>query len=118
MDPDPGHEHSLIFPEFFLTKQNCQKISSFFRLFLCYNLITIQRSGKFYNLSFPIVQIWVLRLKEVFSSGFDILPLGSGSVDPHVFADLDLESQNVADPKHWFLHQPLVKSILIVKKLI
>ena len=39
-----------------------------------------------------------------------ILPLGSGSVDPHIFADPDLESQNVADPtdpdpdpKHWIL---------------
>ena len=43
----------------------------------------------------------------------DILPLGSGSVDPHIFADLDPGSQNLADPdpgsqnladpdpKHW-----------------
>ena len=28
----------------------------------------------------------------------DILPLGSGSVDPHIFADPDPESQNLADP--------------------
>jgi len=27
----------------------------------------------------------------------DILPLGSGSVDPHIFADLDPGSQNLAD---------------------
>jgi len=32
---------------------------------------------------------------------------GSGSVDPHIFADLDLGSENLADPtnpdpKHWF----------------
>ena len=42
----------------------------------------------------------------------DILPLGSGSVDPHIFADPDPDpgSQNLADPtdpdpdpdpKHW-----------------
>ena len=40
----------------------------------------------------------------------DILPLGSGSVDPHIFADPDPGSQNLADPtdpspdpdpKHW-----------------
>jgi len=38
----------------------------------------------------------------------DILPLGSGSVDPHMFADPDPGSQNLADPtvpnpKHWIL---------------
>ena len=37
----------------------------------------------------------------------DILPLRSGSVDPHIFADPDPGSQNLADPtdpdpKHWF----------------
>jgi len=37
----------------------------------------------------------------------DILPLGSGSMDPHIFADLDPGSQNLADPtdpdpKHCF----------------
>ena len=35
---------------------------------------------------FSKVQIWVLGVKSFF---FDILPLGSGSVDPHIFADLD-----------------------------
>ena len=41
----------------------------------------------------------------------DILPLGSGSVDPHIFADPDPGSQNLADPtdpdpdpKHCFEH--------------
>ena len=44
----------------------------------------------------------------------NILPLGSGSVDPHIFADPDPDpdpgGQNLADPtdpdpdpKHWFL---------------
>ena len=28
----------------------------------------------------------------------DILPLGSGSVDPHIFVDPDPGSQNLADP--------------------
>ena len=28
----------------------------------------------------------------------NILPLGSGSVDPHIFADPDPGSQNLADP--------------------
>ena len=28
----------------------------------------------------------------------NILPLGSGSVDPHIFADPDRGSQNLADP--------------------
>ena len=38
----------------------------------------------------------------------DILPLESGSVDPHIFADPDPETQNLVDPtdldpdpKHW-----------------
>ena len=42
----------------------------------------------------------------------DILPLGSGSVDPHIFADPDPDpgSQNLADPtdpdpKHWIKHK-------------
>ena len=29
---------------------------------------------------------------------FDILPTGSEAVDPHIFADPDPRSQNVADP--------------------
>ena len=37
--------------------------------------------------------------KKVFLSFLvDILPLGSGSVDPHIFAGPDPGSQNVADP--------------------
>ena len=45
----------------------------------------------------------------IFFAVFDILPLGSGSVDPNIFADPDPGSQNLAnptdpdpDPKHWF----------------
>ena len=57
---------------------------------------------------FSIVQIWVLRLKFFFLQFLvDIFPLGSGSVDPHIFADPDQGSQNLADPtdpdpKHCF----------------
>ena len=55
---------------------------------------------------FSIVKIWVLRLKFFFLQFLvDILSLGSGSVDPHIFADPDPGSQNLADltdpdPKH------------------
>ena len=43
----------------------------------------------------------------------DILPLGSGSVDPHIFADPDPGSQNLADPtdpdpKHWLTQKERV----------
>jgi len=41
----------------------------------------------------------------------DILPLGSGSVDPHIFPDPDPGSQNLVDPtdpKHWFLEYVLL----------
>jgi len=45
----------------------------------------------------------VSRVKVFFSQFLiDILPLGSESVDPHIFAESDPGSQNVADPKHWF----------------
>ena len=45
---------------------------------------------------FSIVQIWVLRVNFFFLQFMvDILPLGSGSVDPHIFAD-----PTDPDPKH------------------
>ena len=58
------------------------------------------RNQKIFILSlFSIVQIWGLRVKFVFLQFLvDILPLGSGSVDPHIFADPDPGSQNLADP--------------------
>ena len=47
---------------------------------------------------FSIVQIWVLRVKCFFLQFLvDYFPLGSGSVDPHIFADPDPGSQNLAD---------------------
>ena len=46
------------------------------------------------------------------------MPLGSGSVDPHIFADPDPGSQNLADPtdpdpdpKHCMLKSCILKSI-------
>ena len=56
---------------------------------------------------FSLVQIWV-EIKFFFLQFLvDILPLGSGSVDPHIFADPDPDpgTQNLADqtdpdPKH------------------
>ena len=48
---------------------------------------------------FSIAQTWVLRVKFIFLQFLvDILPLGSGFVDPHIFADPDPGSQNLADP--------------------
>ena len=53
---------------------------------------------KFFIISpFSTVQIWVLRVTNLFSQfSVDILPLGS--VDPHTFADPDPGRQNLADP--------------------
>ena len=57
---------------------------------------------------FSLVQIWVLRVIFFFLQFFvNILPLGFRSVDPHIFADPDPRSQNLADPtdpdpKPWF----------------
>ena len=48
---------------------------------------------------FSLVQIWVQRVKIFFWQFLvDILPLGSRSVDPHIFADPVPGSQNLADP--------------------
>ena len=47
------------------------------------------------------MQIWVLKEKDfLFKFFVDILTLGFGSVDPHIFANPnpDPGSQNVADP--------------------
>ena len=57
---------------------------------------------------FSKVQILVLGVKKFFLQFLvDILPFGSGSVDPHIFADPERGSQNLADPtdpdpKHYF----------------
>ena len=49
---------------------------------------------------FSNVQIWGLGVKKFVFLKFlvDILPLGSGSEDPHIFADPDPGRQNLPDP--------------------
>ena len=60
----------------------------------------------FYNLSFSSVQIWVLRAKEFFMQFLvDILPVGSGSVNPQFFFGSGSRKPKPADstdpdPKH------------------
>ena len=50
---------------------------------------------------FLIVKTWVLRVNLFFLQFLvDILPFGSGSVNPHIFADPDPGSQNFVDPTH------------------
>ena len=65
---------------------------------------------------FLTVQICVLKATVFFLQFLvNILPLGSGSVDPHIFADPDPGSQNLADstdpdtdpdPKHYNIGSP------------
>ena len=56
------------------------------------------RNQEIFIISFLIVQIWVFRVNFfLLQNLIDILPLGSGSVDPHIFADPDPGSQNLAD---------------------
>ena len=82
----------------FLTKNNFQTFIIFF-----FSLIFILKPFKneeiFKIPLFSNVQIWVLGVKKLFLQFLvDILPLGSGSVDPHIFADPDPGSKNLADP--------------------
>ena len=61
-----------------------------------------------------------MKVKFFFQFLVDILSLGSGSVDPHIFADPDPGSQNHADPtdpdpEHWTLaYAEIIKEIVIV----
>ena len=53
-----------------------------------------------------------MRVKFFLHFLVNILPLGSGSVDPHIFADPDPGSQNLADPtdpdpKHCYPSVPI-----------
>ena len=95
-DPGPGStlekngsgflKHFFLFPLIFLLKlsEPLRNLKIFVHLLFVNN----------FNLCFES-KIFVL---------VHILPLGSGSVDPHIFADLDPESQNLADPTdpaHW-----------------
>ena len=66
------------------------------------------RNHKIFIISlFSLVQIWGLRVDFFVAFIVDYLPLGSGSVDPHIFANPHPGSQNLPDPtdpnpKHCF----------------
>ena len=55
---------------------------------------------KCYNLTFFTSSDLGFRSKKFFFAVFGryFIPLGSGSIDPHIFADPDAGSQNLADP--------------------
>ena len=98
VDPDPG----LFFKIYWIFQQKLI-FNFFFIIFFAYFYLktwwTIHNWAKFYNLFFSKVQTWVLGLKFFLLQFLvDILPLGSLSVDPHIFADPDPGSQNSADP--------------------
>ena len=64
-------------------------------------LRTTQRSGYFCILSFLNSSDLCFKNKtSFFLQFFDILPFGSGFLDPHIFTDPDPDpgSQNLADP--------------------
>ena len=91
------------------------------RTMLSYVYTLFKFPGNFYNLSFQISEFrfWFKEYKRFFLQFLvDILPLGSGSLDPHIFADPDPdpESQNLEDPtdpdpKHcWHDHLIFLRS--------
>ena len=80
----------------FQSFQICSLI--FFAYFYAKTWWTIQKSGNFDNFSFFNGSFLGFESKKFL---VDILPLGSGSVDPQIFADPDPRSQNLEDPKHW-----------------
>ena len=90
---------------FHIRDLNKAEFSNFFVLF--FSLICMQKLDEpfrnkefFYNFFFSIVQILGLRVKFFFLQfSVEILPLlGSGSMDPHIFEDMDPGSQNLVDP--------------------
>ena len=90
---------SLIFTDFF-NKKNF-KVVLFFSLIFILNFYEPFVNGEICIISlFAKVRIWVFRSKKVLFLQFlvYIYSLGSGSVDPHIFADPDPGSQNFADP--------------------
>ena len=86
MDPDPGHFLTDLL--IFFNKKQFQ----IFCLILILKLDEPFRNEDIFIISlFSKVQIWGFGVKKIFFLHFlvDILPLGSGSVDPHIFADPD-----------------------------
>ena len=78
-------------------KQNFQIFVISFSL-LCLNLMNHSEIRKFYDFSLFNSLDLGFKSKSVFILQFlvDILPLGSGFVDPYIFAD-----PADPDPKHW-----------------
>ena len=128
MDPDPNPDpvpdpvYLLKFTEIF--KQS--KIVEFILIFRYFYAKTFHKLGNFYILSFfdsSDLGFEITIIFFFFAVLVDILPLGSGSVDPHIFADPDPVpgSQNLADPtdpdpdpdpKHCSKSRGLAESIL------
>ena len=86
---------SIKLTEFFLTRQNFQIFCPIFSLILMLKLNETFRNQEIFIIS--IVQIWGLRVNFFCSFLLIFCPL-----DPHIFADPDPRSQNLAGPKHWF----------------
>jgi len=81
---------SLKFTEFF-NKKNFKFLVLFFSLIFILKLDEPFRNEEIFIISlFSKVQIWGFGVKKIFLQFLvAILPLGSGSVDPHIFADPD-----------------------------
>ena len=98
---------SLRFYEF-LAKNNLQIFCFIFSLIFILKLNEPFRNEEIciISLSFKSSDLG-FRSKDFFLQFLvDFLPLGSGSVDPHIFADVDPGNQNLVDPtdpdpKHW-----------------
>ena len=82
----------------------CHFFKDNFRLFLS-QLNEPFRNKKFYCLFCSKVQVWVLGVNFFLQFLVNILLLGSGSVDPHIFADPDPGSQHLTDPTD-LIHLP------------
>ena len=92
LDPDPDPGHFFRFTDFFI--KIIFKFKVFFAYFYPETWWTIQKWGNFYNLSFFNSSDSGFRSKKFFLQFlFDILHLGSGSVDPHIFAGPDPDQE-------------------------
>jgi len=82
-----------------LTKNNFQIFCLFFSLIFILKLDEPFKNEEIFKISlFPKFRFG-FRSKKVFLQFLVyILPLGFGSVDPHIFVDPDTGSQNLADP--------------------
>ena len=89
----------LGFTDFFFYRRRILNYFSyiFFHLFLCNNFMNHSEIRTFLIISLLLtVQIWILSAKDFFCSFGWYFVFGSGSVDPHIFAESDPGSQNAA----------------------